>query len=389
MVTPVDGAYARLIPCQRHLFDIPDDIAYLNCAYISPLMHSVVEAGIAGVRRKARPWEISPPDFFTEADRARALFARLVGAEAQDIAIVPATSYGAATAAANIAVAPGKRIVVLAEQFPSNVYAWRALAKRTGAELHTVPRPADDDWTTGVLDALDERTALLAVPHIHWTDGAMLDLVRLGTRARAVGAAFVIDAAQSLGALPLDVRAVRPDYLIAATYKWLLGPYGFGFLYVAPHRQDGRPLEEHWSARKDSQNFSLLVDYRDEYQPGAQRFDVGEKLNFHLLPMAIPALEQILAWGVDGIQATLRAMTDRLSARLIPLGVRTVPRDRRAGHYLGLRFPGGVPEGLAERMAAAKVHASVRGRDAMRVTPHLWVTPSDEDRFVEVLRTAL
>ena len=389
MVTPADGAYARLIPCQRHLFDIPDDVAYLNCAYISPLMHTVVEAGIAGVRRKARPWQISPADFFTEADRARALFARLVGAEAQDIAIVPATSYGVATAAANIAVVPGKRIVVLAEQFPSNVYAWRALAKRTGAELYTVPRPADDDWTTGVLDALDGRTALLALPHIHWTDGAMLDLVRLGARAREVGAAFVIDGAQSLGALPLDVRAVRPDYLIAATYKWLLGPYGFGFLYVAPHRQDGRPLEEHWSARKDSQNFSLLVDYRDEYQPGAQRFDVGEKLNFHLLPMAIPALEQILAWGVDGIQATLRAMTDRLSARLMPLGVGTVPRDRRAGHYLGLRFPGGVPAGLAERMAAVKVHASVRGRDAMRVTPHLWVTPSDEDRFVEVLRAAL
>ncbi len=388
-MTAPSHAPAPLIPCQRSLFDIPEDVAYLNCAYISPLMRSAVAAGLRGAERKARPWEIVPPDFFTEADRARALFARLVGAEAGDIALLPSTSYGTATAAINIPVVAGQRIVVLAEQFPSNVYAWRELAKRTGAELHTVPRPADDDWTSAILAALDARCALLAVPHVHWTDGAMLDLVRLGRRLRELGTALVIDATQSLGALPLDVRQVQPDYLIAATYKWLLGPYGGGFMYVAPRRQDGRPLEEHWSTRRGSVNFNRLIDYRDEYEPGAARFDVGEKLNIHVLPMAIAALEQILAWGTDAIQATLRAMTDRLAERVAPLGIQPLPRARRAGHYLGLRFAGGVPDGLAERMARAKVFISVRGRDAIRVTPHLWVSGADEDRFVETLQAAI
>lgn len=380
---------ARIIACQRHLFDIPAEIAYLNCAYISPLMKSVVSAGEAAVRRKARPWEILPSHFFSEVETARGLFARLVGAAADDVAIVPSTSYGAAIAAANLALPRGARIVVLHEQFPSNVYPWREAARRSGALITTVPRPAGDDWTPAVLERIVAGTALVALPHIHWTDGALLDLAAIGRRAREVGAALFIDATQSLGALPFDVRAVQPDYLVAATYKWLLGPYGMGFLYVAPHRQAGRPIEEHWSTRAGAEDFARLVDYRDEYQPGARRFDVGEKLNIHLVPMAIAALEQILSWGVADIQTSLRALTDRLEARLVPLGVSTLPRALRAGHYLGLRFANGVPDGLAQRLAAENVHASIRGRDAMRVTPHLWVSAADEDRFVGALTRAL
>ena len=380
---------AAIIPCQRHLFDVPDDVAYLNCAYISPLMKAAVAAGEAAARRKARPWEIFPHHFFVEVEEARALFARLVGAAPGDIAIQPSTSYGAAIAAANLEFARGARIVVLHEQFPSNVYAWREAARRSGAAIDTVPRPADDDWTPAVLERIGAGTALVAVPHVHWTDGALLDLVAIGRRAREVGAALFVDATQSLGALPLDVRAVQPDYLVAATYKWLLGPYGMGFLYVAPHRQAGRPIEEHWSTRAGSEDFARLVDYRDEYQPGARRFDVGEKANIHLVPMAIAALTQLLAWGTASVQASLRALTDRLEARLMALGLETLPRALRGGHYLGLRFPNGVPDGLAARLAAENVHASVRGRAAMRVTPHLWVSARDEDRFIDALARAL
>jgi hypothetical protein len=132
---------ARL-PCQRALFDISDDVAYLNCAYISPLMRSVHAAGERGVARKSAPWELRPSDFFTETEEARRLFAALVGADADDIAIVPAASYGIAVAAANLVAPRRGRILVLAEQFPSNVYPWRALAAENGAELVTIQRPA-------------------------------------------------------------------------------------------------------------------------------------------------------------------------------------------------------------------------------------------------------
>lgn len=378
-----------MIPCQRHLFDIPDDVAYLNCAYMSPLMLSAREVGLEGAARKCRPWEILPRHFFDDAEIARTLFARLIGARADDIAIVASASYGVALAAANLAVEAGRKIIVLHDQFPSNVYAWRELARERGAQLVTLARPDDDDWTALLLATIDERVAVVALPHCHWTDGALLDLALIGARCREAGAALVIDATQSLGALPFAVSEIDPDFLVAATYKWLLGPYGLGFLYVAPRHHEGRPLEHNWIDRLGSEEFSGLVDYQDGYQPGARRYDVGERGNFHVLPMTLPSLRQILDWGVDQIQATLAARSDGIAERARALGLEALPRSLRAGHYLGLRFPGGVPEGLAEGLAAERVYVSVRGRDAVRVTPHLWVNDGDEERLFAVLEAKL
>lgn len=379
----------RILGSQRHLFDIPDDVAYLNCAYISPLLNAARDAGIDGARRKSRPWEIFPEDFFTDAELARALFAELIGGNPGEVAIAPAASYGTATAARNLPVKPGQRILVLQEQFPSNVYPWRELAKQSGGTIMTLPRPEDDDWTRVIFDALDERVAIATLPHVHWTDGALIDLVRVGERCREVGAALVIDGTQSVGALPFDVKAIQPDFVAVATYKWLLGPYGAGFLYVAPKWQDGVPLEHNWIDREGSEDFSKLVDYRDGYLPGARRFDVGERGNIHLVPMAKAGLRQLHDWGVDKIQMTIRARTDRIAERAADMGIGTLPRDRRGGHFLGLRFPRGVPAGLADRLADEKVYVSVRGRDAVRVTPHLWITDEDEDRFFDVLAATL
>jgi selenocysteine lyase/cysteine desulfurase len=378
-----------MLACQRHLFDIPDDVAYLNCAYISPLLNAVRDAGIAGTQRKSHPWEIFPRDFFADAEEARGLFAELIGATANDVALGSAASYGIATAARNLPVQPGQRILVLQDQFPSNVYSWHALANESDGAILTLQRPEDDDWTRSVLEALDERVAIAALPHVHWTDGAMLDLVRIGARCREVGAALVIDGTQSVGVLPFDVNAIQPDFLAVATYKWLLGPYGSGFIYAAPKWQEGTPLEHNWINREGSEDFSNLVDYRDSYQSGARRYDVGERGNIHLVPMVKTGLCQLLDWGVDNIQHTIGARTDRIAVRAADRGITTLPAEHRAGHYLGLRFPAGVPEGLADRLAQGKVYVSVRGRDAVRVTPHLWVTDEDEERFFTVLTSAL
>ncbi|MBM3517883.1 MAG: aminotransferase class V-fold PLP-dependent enzyme [Alphaproteobacteria bacterium] len=377
-----------MIPCQRHLFDIPTDVAYLNCAYMSPLLKSVCTAGHAGLERKAHPWQIKPAHFFEDSEVARALFARLIGASAEDIALVPAASYGISIAALNLAVGPDRRVVILADQFPSNVYPWRELVREKGGEVLTVARPADQDWTAALLAAIDERAAIVALPHCHWTDGGIVDLVAVGARCRAVRAALVLDLTQSLGALPFDVAAVRPDYITCATYKWLLGPYSMGFLYVAPPHREGKPLEHGWIDRAGSENFAALVNYRDGFQPGARRYDVGERSNFALLPMVIAALRQIEAWGVPAIAETLAERTAAIAHRATGLGLSSVPGHLRAGHFLGLRFRGGVPDGLPERLAQKQVYVSVRG-GSMRVTPHLWVNDADIDKLFAVLEPAL
>ena len=377
-----------MIPCQRHLFDLPEDVSFLRCAAMSAGMIAAEEAGIEGLRRKRRPWTVGPQQYFADVEHLRGLFARLIGATADDIAIVPSASYGIAVAAANMRLGPGQSILLLAEQFPSHVYPWRELAKRTGATIATVPRPDDFDWTAAIVPRIEEGCAVVALPNCHWTDGGVVDLERVSERCRAVGAQLVIDSSQSVGMHPLDVRAIQPDFLVNVAYKWLLGPYGLAFLYAAPQHHQGEPIEHNWVNRSDSQDYAGLVNYRDDYQPGARRYDVGERGNFVSIPMAITALRQMLDWGVAEIAATVAPLTLAIGARARALGLDSAPPELRVAHMIGLRSPVGLPAGLAERLAAEQVYVSVRG-DAIRVAPHLYNNEHDVDRLFGALEEAL
>jgi len=376
------------LPSQRHLFSIPRDVCYLNCAYMSPLMNAVAHAGRVGLEAKQAPWRITAEDFFVSTDRGRAAFAAVLGGSPDDVAIIPAVSYGMAVAAHILPVKRGQRVLLLDEEFPSVIYSWQARARAEGAEAVLVPRPADDDWTSAVLDRIDDRVAVAALPALHWTDGALLDLARIGARLREVGATLALDLTQSLGAMPFDLAAVQPDVVVAAAYKWLLGPYSIGFMHVAPPWQHGVPLEHNWIGRLGSENFGGLVRYRDDYQGGARRYDVGEPSNFALMPAAVAALEQIVAWDLGRISATLGELTRELVYRGAKLGFTAVAEARRAPHYLGLRCEGGLPEGLGERLAAQQVFVSTRGA-ALRITPHVYNDSADLDRFEAALSSSL
>jgi len=377
-----------MIPSQRHLFDIPDDRAYLNCGYMGPLSHRVLDAMNRGAAKKVQPWTMFPDDFFDETERARQLFAQLIGATANDIAVVPAASYGIATAARNLPVGEGQRIIVLKDQFPSNVYGWRELAAARGAEVVTVARGQDGDWTRVLLDAIDERTAIAAMGNLHWTDGSLIDLVAVGARLREVGAALVLDLTQSLGALPFSVQDVKPDFMVSAAYKWILGPYTIGFMYVDPKWQLGEPLEQSWMTRSNARDFAGLLNYVDDLQPGARRFDMGEFSNFALMPGAVAAMEQLLDWTPEATAETLRARNRDIADRLTALGLKAGPESLRAPHFLGMSFPDVPPADLVQTLAARNVHISVRGT-SMRVTPHLYNTDGDVDMLVGALRSIL
>jgi selenocysteine lyase/cysteine desulfurase len=373
---------------QRDLFEIPEGISYLNCAYMGPQLREAREAGERAASRKSRPWELKPEDFFAEAEEARGLFARLVGGDADGVAIVPSVSYGMAVATANVPVGRGERVLILEDQFPSNVYPWRELARKNGAELVVVPRPDDHDWTRAVQEMIDAQTAVVSVPNCHWTDGSLLDLATIGRRAREAGAALVVDGIQSLGAHPFDVEAVGPDFLAASSYKWLLGPYGVGFMYVGEAYREGEPVEHNWINRGGSEDFSRLVAYRDDFQPGARRYDVGERSNFALLPVATSALRQILDWGVANVSETVGGLTDLVEREAGGLGIEAVPTGRRARHMIGLKLGPDAPEDLAARLAAEGVFVSVRG-ESVRISPHLYNTEHDVERLFSGLEKAL
>lgn len=372
------------LPSQRHLFDIPREVAYLNCGYMSPLLRSAREAGTRAVALKSKPWELTPAHFFEAMETVRARFAELIGTGGDNIALVPAASYGMAVAALNIPLPRGKRVLLLDEEFPSTIYAWQERARAAGAEAVLLPRPVNDDWTARVLDAIDQRTAVAALPHCHWTDGGLLDLARIRRALDQVGAALALDVTQSLGALPLDLAAIDPDFMVAACYKWLLGPYSTGFLYVAPRWHGGTPLEHSWISRQGSEDFSSLIAYRDGFRNGARRYDVGEPSNFALLPIVAEGLRQIAEWTIPAIQRSLAMYCSTIVEAVSSLGFTAVQPERRAGHYLGLRRKAGLPSALTARLAEAGVFTSTRG-PALRITPYLYNDAADLDRLVTAL----
>ena len=378
-----------IIPDQRHLFDIPMGVVWLNASSFTPAAKAVTAAGLGGIAQEAQPWtrRISE-DFYQDAEVARELFAGVINADADGVAVVNSASYGLAVAAANIPVTAGDRILVAEDQFPSNLYTWTALAQRTGAEVVTLPRPADLDWTGAFLDELDESVAIVAVANCLWTDGSLIDLPRLGPQVRAARAALVLDCTQTLGAYPFDATVVRPDFVVAGGYKSLLGPYGLGYLWVAPQWRKGRPLEENWLNRVGSEDFSRLIDYQDDYRPGAQRFDAGERSQFILQPMSRAALELVHQWGVDNIAETCGVLTADVEKRAAGLGLDPVPAARRVNHIIGVRMPSGVPAGLSTALAAAGTYVSVRG-DSVRISPHVYNSLEDVERFFGVLEPLL
>jgi selenocysteine lyase/cysteine desulfurase len=373
---------------QRHLFETDDDVAYFNAAAVSPLLRSVREAGLGGLRWRAEPWNFRPDDWFGPAEELRATVARLMGSAPDGIAFVPATSYGLAVAARNLPIGAGSRILALQGEFPSSYHTWQRAAERAGAELVLVDRKPEESWTDAVVGAVDERTAVVVAPNVHWTNGAWVDLDAVGRAARHAGAAFVVDASQSLGAVPVDVAALRPDFLVSVGYKWQLGPLGLSYLHVDESHRDGEPLEENWITRQGADDFASLVDYVDEYAPGARRYDMGHRSNPSLMPMAQAALDQLLAWGVDQVAVTLDRLTSGIADRVAALGLGVAPRDRRGPHILGVDLPPGAAPRVSAALQERHVVASARG-SSLRLAPHLHTSASDVDRLVDALATAL
>lgn len=378
-----------MLSSQRALFDIPREICYLNAASYSPLPLAVQQAGRIGVARKGQPWTLDAGLAAKQYERARGAAARLIKAEAEDVALISSVSYGVATAAKVLRVAKGSRVLLLQDDHSSPVLEWMTRAPAEGFTVETVQRPDDGDWTAALLGAIERQGAppvgLASISSLHWSDGGAIDLDRVVTALRAQGAALLVDATQGVGVMNLDVRRLDPDFLVFPTYKWVLGPYGRAFLYVAKRHQDGVPLEQTGFGRR-----AIAADrtpyLRDtEFVAGARRFDMGERDWFISLEMAAIGMEMMASWGADAVAARLRTLTGRIAEGLRNSGVLILDEKLRAPHILSLTFPQGIPQGLLEKLAAEKIYVAPRlGR--LRISPHVYNDEADADRFVAVFR---
>jgi selenocysteine lyase/cysteine desulfurase len=371
---------------QRDLFDIPREIAYFNCAYNSPQLNESRKRLLSGVDTKSHPWKRTAESFFADAERIRSLSAGLFGGDIDGYAIVPAASYGLSTAARAIEphLGPGDYIMVIDEEFPSNVLPWRRVALETGAVMITVATPDHGSWTKAILEKINKSVKVLAVSTCHWTNGACIDLVAISKACHEVQCILVIDATQTLAAMPLSIEEINPDFLVAAGYKWLLCPYGFGLLYVSEQWRNARPLEESWLARQNAEDFRTLVNYSDIYMPGARRFDVGETCAATILPGAIAALEQITAWGIKHIADSLFEINCRIGAQLEKLGFQLPIATERCPHILGALLPESYSGNLVSELSKREIYISQRGK-ALRFAPHLHVNENDIIKLLTTL----
>jgi selenocysteine lyase/cysteine desulfurase len=381
-----------MLVSQRELFDVPRDICYLNAASYSPLPLKTIDAGRAAVLRKGQPWTL-PHDFANaQHERARSAAARLIHADSSDIALIPSVGYGVSSAAKLLTIPRGSRIIVLENDHSSPVLEWHARADAQGLVIETVSQPDDGDWTSAVLAVIERRgapkLAIASLSSVHWSDGGLLDLEAISRALKRQGAIFLVDATHHVGVLSLDVRHLDPDFVMFSTYKWLIGPYGRAFMYVAKRHQGGVPLEQTSSGRREvrSDRKPYYADLR--YRPDARRFDMGERDHFISMEMAAIGMEMMAEWGTDAIVGRLRMLTERIAEGLRGTGVHAPDQRFRAPHILSLACKGGTPPDLVAALAEEGVYVAPRlGR--LRISPHVYNDEADADRFVNVLTKRL
>lgn len=383
-----------MLESKRELFDIPLDVSFFNAAAWSPLPLSTVEQGKLGVETKSRPWDFPSGLDEHEFNNARTAAAALINASSDDIAIIPSVGYGVSTAAKVLDLPAGSRVLTLQDDHSAPVLEFMTRNQDDLLTVEAISRGEDGDWTSAVLEAMSSDVSapqtLLSISSLHWSDGGQIDLDLVQQHAKKQGAMLLVDATHSVGAAPIDVEKLDPDFLIFPTYKWLLGPYGRAFIYIAKRHQNGLPLEQTSYARKrvvaeDDQHFTDL-----SFIDGAARFDMGERDFFVTLRMATHSMKLIQSWGVEAISKTIQTYTDRIEQGLLAheVPVTMLPRKFRSPHILSLGFPQGMPKNFEKVLQEHRAFAAPRlGR--LRISPHVYNNEADCDRFVEILAKIL
>lgn len=379
--------------CQKNLFSLRNNVHYLNCAYKAPLLKAAEAAAIQSLIRDRNPMDITADHYFEDMPIVRNLFAQIINAQANQIAIIPSASYGLSAVLKNTPSKKNGHAIAVKDEFPSGYFSLRKWAHQHSNDLITV-EPDDgnlkgESWNKNILAQINQNTSVVLLSSIHWMNGIKFDLEAIGSRCRQVGARFIVDGTQSVGALPMNIEQFNIDALVCAGYKWLLGPYSLSLAFFGDHYNDGEPLEESWLNRTNAKDFSNITAYGEHYKPKAGRYNVGETCNFTLMPMLKESLKQIVQWGPENIQQYTAQLIKPLMTFLKGLGIELEPDAYFCSHHFSLQLPETVDlDRLKENLTKNHVYLSVRGK-YLRVAVNVFNDASDIDMLIETITQTL
>ncbi len=384
------NALDRIPMNYRNLFSLDDEVVYFNAAFATPHPIAVIEAGQRALMVRSRPWEIMPEHFFADCEILRERVAQNFGTATDNVAFIPAVSYGMELIARNTNFTADQNILIPEGDFPSTFYPWQKACQRTGAQLILVPRPANGNWTEAILSHINPKTAAVVVPQTDWSNGTHFDLLKIRQASRAVGALMINDISQSFCAAPFSMDDVDADFVLSVGYKWQLGPYGLSYMAANPRFHNLEPLENNWINRKNSCDFTKLTHFQDEYLPGARRFDCGQRSQFQHVPMALAAQNFISEISVEKIHEYIRGLNQILKRELLQMGLVVADDQYRTGHLLGFSLPNIEASGaLALKLKAAGLALSLRDHRFFRISPHIYNTEAEIERFLDILKTSI
>ncbi len=359
---------------------------YLNCAYQGPFPRQTVARIHQAIELKCHPDRLEASEYFDLPERVRGRLADLVGAGASEIALTNSATQGIGLVAAGLGFKAGDEVVVASGNFPSNFFNWLHL-RRLGVNVRVIRPPCGYARAEDVAGMLTSRTRVVALDWVSYINGAQIDLAAIGELVHRRGAIFVVDGTQGVGTLQLEIRNLPVDVLAAAAYKWLLGPYGVGFVYLRREIQDQLDLQViNWMSIEGSEDFESLPTDDFTLPDAAKIFDVPETPNFLNLYALEASLEFVQRAGVRTVTAHCQRLLERLGEGLRAKGYRLSPAAEPACRSTILGFQADSREAtrkLHQKLTDNHVAVSLR-QGMIRVSPYLYNDEADIDRLLEL-----
>jgi cysteine desulfurase/selenocysteine lyase len=379
---------AELTANYKNEFADFEGVTYLNAALQGPMPLVAAREAEEAIEWKKHPYRLPDNAYFDLPDRIREKVARLIGGRPEEIAVTTGASSGLAAMAAGIDWKPGDEVLVGRGEFPAHRSTWLRYEQAGKLRVRVVePRGrfiSADDY----IECIAPQTRVISASFVRFDNGARLDAARVARACENVGAALILDLSQCAGAITLNVRDLGASMAVASGYKWLLGPYGTGFFWIASEWIERLPLGAvYFMALEGARDFHALPTENPRPAAGARRWDSAETANFINLAAFDASLDFVLRIGVDAIQHYI----DALVAQIIEGLPRTdcvvaspTERERRGPYVcISARDPKKTPA-LYQKLHDVQVSVSLR-ENALRISPYIYNTPQDISRLLQVL----